>query len=93
MMNVPKQFKSLNETNKYDKRYHRKCNCGKTTGYEYEKRLVNCFLHKLIFVDSQKYYTLFFILLIKINGNDIVSCVYIAFLSFIYHSFASASDG
>lgn len=61
--------------------------------YEYEKRLVNCFLHKLIFVDSQKYYTLFFILLIKINGNDIVSCVYIAFLSFIYHSFASASDG
>lgn len=31
MMNVPKQFKSLNETNKYDKRYQRKCNCGKTT--------------------------------------------------------------
>lgn len=89
MMNGPKQFKSLNETNKYDKRYHRKCNCGKTT----EKRLVNCFLHKLIFVDSQKYYTLFFILLIKINGNDIVSCVYIAFLSFINHSFPSASDG
>lgn len=30
-MNVPKQIKSLNVTNKYDKQYHRKCNCGKTT--------------------------------------------------------------
>lgn len=57
------------------------------------KKISKLFLHELIFVDSQKYYTVFFILLIKINGNDIVSCVYIAFLSFINHSFASASDG